>query len=569
MTQRRINMLKYVLIVILSFPIAVLAQDNWNQEGDLEDSQVIIEKDRKIDLARVNRDFKKVPNAKSSQSSIDVKFNSKQFIPELNKLSPRIRVLTIQDEKLEKLYGSQVRLGGGNYGASYFEGNFSSKRNKDKSYGLNLLHQSFANGPIDGRNSGSGYQNINPYGKFIFQNAALSADAFYERNNNYLYGYDTTLVNEVDRDSIQRTYHSIGANIKLEDRNDNSNYHYKLGLNSYQLFSNIENSEFSFNYALDNSYDINEDISAYFNLNGFLSNLNFNAIDSSQNRNLIRFQPGIHYNWNDLRIKAGIIIAYENDTLENLGKTHLFPDLNAEYTVFDKLSLFIGLKGDIRANQYRSFLNENPYLDNTIPVFNTLMPLKFYGGVNGAISNVLGYEVGGSIASVQYNYGFAAIFDESEGELRYAPRYFTEKNTEANAYLALSTNLDNLNIDLRGDYFYYNVGDNQLMPFRPQFRLKLNSDYVIADKLKIGLNAHLQGAMNNENIFLEENANYSFNIDEAIPPIYDLGIKLAYQLSNRSQIFLHANNLIANKYEYFLGYPNRGFQVLGGFTYSF
>lgn len=53
--------------------------------------------------------------------------------------------------------------------SSYLEGNFASKRSKDKSYGLNVFHQSFANGPIDKRNSGSGYQKVNPYGKMIFQ----------------------------------------------------------------------------------------------------------------------------------------------------------------------------------------------------------------------------------------------------------------------------------------------------------------------------------------------------------------------------------------------------------------
>jgi len=75
--------------------------------------------------------------------------------------------------------------------------------------------------------------------------------------------------------------------------------------------------------------------------------------------------------------------------------------------------------------------------------------------------------------------------------------------------------------------------------------------------------------MNISNNIIEDRFNFSYNLGESIPPIYDLGIKLGYQLSHRSQIFLHANNLIANKYEYYLGYPNRGFQVLGGFTYSF
>ncbi|MGM0582563.1 MAG: hypothetical protein ACQETL_17935 [Bacteroidota bacterium] len=562
-------MLRYILIIIFFLPIAVLGQDNWDQEGDLEDSQVIIEKDRKIDLPQVNRDFKKVPEIKVNQSAFDVNFNSRQFIPNLNSLAPRIRVLTIQDEKLEKLYANQVKIGGGNYGASYLEGNFASKRSKDKSYGLNVYHQSFANGPIDKRNSGSGYQRVNPYGKMIFQKAVLNAEAFYERHNNYLYGYDTAMHSEVDRDSLQRTFHTIGASISLKDQNENSRYHYNIDTDIYQLFTNINNSEFSFDYNIQNKFDLNDDFTFYLNSDGFISSLKFDIMDSAQNRNLLRFKSGVKFTREKLRIGLGLNMVHENDTLEGMGKFHVYPDLNIVYSPFDRLSVFGGLKGDVRANRYKDFLMENPYLDNTVNVYNTLMPFQFYGGAAGSLSNFLGYEVGFSLSSVRYNFGYEAIFNEIQGEIRYRPKYFDQNNTEANVYASLSTDIDKLNLNLRGDYFYYNVGETQLMPFRPNYQLKFDGDYWVASKLKIGLNAHLQGRMNNANTFEQENANYSFNVDESIPPIYDLGIKLGYQLSNRSQVFLHANNLIANKYEYYLGYPNRGFQILGGFTYSF
>jgi hypothetical protein len=271
----------------------------------------------------------------------------------------------------------------------------------------------------------------------------------------------------------------------------------------------------------------------------------------------------------NLKIGLGLNMVKENDTLQAMNKFHVYPDLNVVYNPFVKLSIFAGLMGDVKANRYRDFLLENPYLDNAVGVYNTLMPFQFYGGLSGSWANFLGYELGFSLASVRHNFGYEAIFNESEGEIRYQPRYFNENNTEANVYALFSTDLEMLKINLRGDYFYYNVGDDILMPFRPTYSLKLNSHYWVANKLKIGLNAYLQGRMNNVNTFIQENASYSFNVDESIPAIYDLGIKLGYQLSNRSQIFLHANNLIANKYEYYLGYPNRGFQILGGFTYSF
>jgi len=562
-------MFRYILFIVFCIPFGLFGQENWKQEGDLEDSQVIIEKDRKIDLPRVSRDFRKVPEIVSNQSPVQVDFNSRQFIPNLNNLTPRIRVLTVQDEKLEKLYANQIKIGAGNYGATYLEGNFASKRSRDNSYGLNIFHQSYANGPIDKKNSGTGYQKLNPYGKLIFQKAVLNAEAFYERHNNYLYGYDTALISEVDRDSLQRTFHTIGASISLVDQNENSPYHYDVSIDAYQLFTNINNSEFSFNYSIKNKFDLNNDFAIYLNSDGFISSLKFDHIDSAQSRNLVRFQPGVKFVRDKLKIGLGLNLVHENDTLEGMNKMHVYPDLNIAFTPFDKISVFAGLKGDVRGNRYRALLMENPYLDNTINVYNTLMPFQFYGGVQGSLSNYLGYELGFSVASVRNNFGYEAIYNESQGEIRYRTKYFNQNNTEANIYAALSTNTEKLRIDLRGDYFYYNVGEAQLMPFRPNYRLKFNAEYWIADKIKIGMDGHLQGRMNNVNTFVQENANYSFNIDESIPPIYNLGIKLGYQLSNRSQIFLHANNLIANKYEYYLGYPNRGFQVLGGFTYSF
>ena len=562
-------MRRFSLFIIFFFPFTVMAQDNWNQEGDLEDSQIIIEKNRKIDLPRINRDFKKVPEIELKQTPFEVDFSSRQFVPNLNFLAPRIRVLTIQDEKLQKLYANQVKIGAGNYGASYLQGNFASKRSKDKSYGLNLMHQSFANGPIDKRNSGSGYQRLNPYGKLLFEKAVLNAEAFYERHNNYLYGYDTALYSEVERDTLQRTFHTIGGRLSLQGQNLNSPYQYKAEVDLYQLFTNIANREFSFDYRIENEYDISENLSIYLNADGFLSSLSFDALDSSQNRNLLRFRPGISLKRDDIKIGLGLNIVHENDSLEGMNKLHVYPDLKISYTPLERLTVFGGLRGDVRANRYRDLLLENPYLDNTVGVYNTLMPFQFYGGAAGSVSNNLGYEVGFSVSSVRYNFGYKAFFNENEGEIRYRTTYFNENNTEANIYTSLSASIEKLNFNLRGDYFYYNVGEAQLMPFRPNFQLRFNADYWVVDKLKIGLNGHIQGRMNNVNSFEQDNVNYSFNIDQTVPPIYDLGINLGYQLSNRSQFFLNANNLIANKYEYYLGYPNRGFQILGGFTYSF
>ena len=570
MIQPITDMVKISLIFMFCFPMILFAQDNWEneREGELEDSQVIIEKNRTIELPKANRDFLKVPKIERTIQEIPVEFSTREFIPILGSIQPRIRVLTVKDETLDKLYANQIKIGVGNYGASFLEGNFASKRSKNKSYGLYLFHHSFANGVIDGRNSGSGYQEIKPYASLIFGKATLEADIYYQRFNNHLYGYDTAAISEVDRDSIQRTFHLIGTNLIFLDRNKNSKYHYQLGLNAYQLFTNYQTGEYSIDFKLNNNYDLNENIQIALNANGFFSQVNFNNQTNTRNRNLFRIQPGLNYQKGKLQLKAGLNFVYENDTLINMNQLHVYPDLRIGYHVFDKIQTYAGIKGDVRTVKYKDLLLENPYLTDSIAINHTLMPFQFYGGVKGAISNIFAFETGFSIASVQHNYAYVGDFSAEQNETRYQPLYFSENNTEANVFLALSGNVNQFRFNMRGDYFYYNIDTTFNMPYRPNYQLHYDMEYLFAAKLLVGLNGHLQGKMNSVLTQSSETLNIQVQRRE-IPAIYDLGIKFTYLLTERAQVFLQANNLLANKYEYYLAYPNRGFQLLGGFTYSF
>jgi hypothetical protein len=54
-----------------------------------------------------------------------------------------------------------------------------------------------------------------------------------------------------------------------------------------------------------------------------------------------------------------------------------------------------------------------------------------------------------------------------------------------------------------------------------------------------------------------------------LDPAFDLNIRTEYLFSEKVSIFAQFNNLTSNKYPVFFNYPVRGFQVLGGFTWSF
>jgi hypothetical protein len=472
--------------------------------------------------------------------------------------------MTVQDEKLEKLYANQVRAGLGNYGATYLEAFLANKRNSNQSYGLQVLHQSFARGAVDENNSGSGYQKIQPYGKYITDKLVIEADVFYDRHNNYLYGYDST-ISEVERDTLQRTFNTIGAHISLKDRDTDNAYQYGLSIDAYQLFTNYNSSEGAVSLDLTNEMDLSDNFKAYFNVNGVFSKYQFNDKASSNNRNLFRIQPGIAYNSGKLSLKGGFNFVYENDTLQNMNRLHVYPDISIKYSLLPNVSAMAGLRGDVRAIQLRDLLIENPYLNDSVALSHTLMPFELYGNIQGSYNNFLGFEAGFSIASVRNNYGYSSL---AEDQARFEPVYFDGNNTEINIHTGVSAQFNkDWHLNLRGDYFYFNLSQGIAMPYRPNLKLSFNTDYLIAEKLTIGLTGYMQGKMNPGFPLLPE-----FNLirqEVEIPAIFDFGIKFNYKLSDRSAVFLTANNLISKQYEYYLNYPNRGFQLLGGFIYSF
>jgi len=55
----------------------------------------------------------------------------------------------------------------------------------------------------------------------------------------------------------------------------------------------------------------------------------------------------------------------------------------------------------------------------------------------------------------------------------------------------------------------------------------------------------------------------------ALDPALDLNAKVDYFLSKKISAFLKFNNLLSSNYQLYLYYPVRGFQVMGGVSWSF
>src|SRR5690606_13300417 len=145
---------------------------------------------------------------------------------------------------------------------------------------------------------------------------------------------------------------------------------------------------------------------------------------------------------------------------------------------------------------------------------------------------------------------FTTLYDGSSGTKR------------ANLYAGLSfVQSEKAKFMLRADLYRYET-DRVAEPWhRPTYRLNANGFYNLYNKFLFNLDIIAQGGMKGRMPVTHE----AVKLDAA----FDLNFKTEYLFSDSFSAFVQLNNIASSKYPVFLNYPVRGFQFLGGITWSF
>jgi hypothetical protein len=114
---------------------------------------------------------------------------------------------------------------------------------------------------------------------------------------------------------------------------------------------------------------------------------------------------------------------------------------------------------------------------------------------------------------------------------------------------------------LRGDVFAYGTDDVKEAWHLPKYKLTANASLNIYDKVLLNFDVIGQGGAK----ALDPVTEKTVKLDGA----FDLNAKAEYLFSPSFSFFLQFNNITSTNYPIYLYYPVRGFQVLGGITWSF
>jgi hypothetical protein len=545
------------LFLLLLISQLGFSQQDWEKEGGIPNAEIEIIKDRQITLPSSDRNFDKVPPrpAEPVKPDIDYQFRNLNF--ETRDFNPAIRPLRLKQEEISKIYGNSVSAGFGNYSSPYLEGSFGSKRSANQFYGVRFYQRSFGTGPVDGKNSASSASEISLYGKSMTNQVAIDGSLNYDNRGTYFYGYAPG-AEPTSRDIIRQSYNVFGASVGIENAKP-TDFNYTLRASYSDLGDHYRARETETGLVFNSSYKFTAESELTVKADLYLINRT-DSLPGIKPRDLFRLKPYYHFKpIENLWLTIGANAAIENDTIGKSKPLRIYPNLRADYELSKSVIAYAALTGDIDKVSLHTLSAENLWVNSNINIFHTNRTLEFLSGLKGSLGKRVAFGAGVSVANFKNLYFYV---NDASKQSKFDVIYDQGNTQRINLSGELGYNPgENVKTVLRADYFHYSTDKVPVAYHRPGYRITFNSSYNIYKKVLLNVDFIGQGGI--------KALDYTNAKTITLKPALDLNARVDYFVSRRVSAFLKFNNILSNNYQVYFHYPVRGFQGLGGISWSF
>ncbi len=548
------------IVFLCFFGFAAYGQKDWT--GEIPSVDIEIVETRELTLPPANRNFEKIPPRASEPIKPPIRYDFQAFNFSAPPVSPVIRPLKLKPASPGTIYGGFLRLGYGNYGSPLLEGYITSRKDKDKLIGAHLYHSSSAKGPVDGKNSGSGTTKAALFGRTFSQSVAFSGRIDAENRATHFYGYPDEL--EVDASDIRQAYNLFRISGDVSNAR-NTDFSYKLGAQVSYLADKFDARETEADIIFESGYKTGDD--SGFNIDASYTALSRKDIDvSSKLRNLFTVSPSYTFAVENLVIKLGLAIAYENDTLNK--DFHIYPNVRATYPLSPSVDLVAALEGGMEKVSLATLSYKNIWLAPNVPLAHLSKLYDLSAAINARVGNKVGVHAGFSMSASKNMHFFVNRMNTVErpwGQAQFDVIYSDGTFYRTNLFGSLSyAQSEKVKLSLRGDVYTYALGKDEIVgePWHlPGYKLSASASFNVADKLLVSADIIGMGGLKGR----DPETGDVIKLDGAL----DVSAKAEYLFSQSFSIFGQFNNIVGNNYPLFLYYPVRGFQFTAGITWSF
>ncbi len=489
-----------------------------------------------------------------------------------------IKAAKVKGEPISMLYNGNIKAGIGTYLTPYFEGLYSETRNKSFLYAIHARHYSSHWSIKDYAKNHFADNDINIYGKKIWNKFFVDAKAYYNNSINYYYGFNNDSLNLSNSD-FRTTWHNVGfkANYESLFRNEDALNH-KLSFGIEDLFGKWGTNELSLRLDAEASkrfelFDNDKQLlglklSYQNSLNKFdASILNsppyFTSVipldlianpSRTHNTGLLSVKPYFDFKINKFQLHTAVDFVGEFGQESDF---YVYPTAVIYFPLIPKKIFFEGgLRGNIERVSLNTMRIENPYISpylNIKPTSN----YRLFAKLNSTFSDKLGINLEAGLQSFNnlhfyifeplatYNNMFNITYDD-------AVRYYINAHLEYNIAKVFSLNLD-------AEFQSYKTDFLEFAYYKPTFTTSLSLQYIIADKLIFDLMPQFKSGM--KAMYMGE--------EKKLDPIIDINLNVNYKYSDQLSLFVKLNNLAFQRYEEYYNFPSQKFMGMIGASFSF
>lgn len=519
-------------------------------------------------------------------SIFDTSFATPNFQYEIiNKVFPtkfeveEIKPAKVKGEPISMLYNGNIKAGIGIYLTPYFEGFYSETRNRTFLYSIHARHYSSHWSIKDYAKSHFANNDINIYGKKIWENFFVDAKAYYNNSINYYYGFNNDSLN-IDASDYRTVWHNVGFKTSYESlfRNDNA-LHHKVSFVIEDLFSKWGSNELTvkLNAEASKRFELFDKDKQTLGIK--LSYVHsFNKFDASifgyapyfttdviplyvianpslsYNTGLVSIKPYLDFKVNKFQLHTALDLVPEfgeNSTF------HLYPTAIVYFPIISKKLYFDGgLTGNIERVSLNTMRIENPFISPYLYIKPT-SNVKLYAKLNSVFTDKLGINLEAGLQNftnhhfytidsiAEYNNMFNITYDD-------VVRYYLKAHIEYNIIKLLSLSLDAELQSFKTDKLAFAY-------YEPKFTTSLSLQYIVANKLIFDFVPNFKAGM--KAMYLGE--------EKKLDPIVDINLNVEYKYNDQLSIFAKLNNLAFQRYQEYYNYPSQKFMGMIGASFSF
>jgi len=485
---------------------------------------------------------------------------------------------TLQRVPKERFYDNFISAGYGNYNTPIVEifAHGSSSKYNDIGGFLNF------------HSSGGGIRGIELKDNFT----NLDVDLFYKQSertfdwkieggvdylSNNWYGlsdkidYSETVINAIDEKQTF-TDISLAGEVEFFDaliHTGNISFN-----NFFDKFNSVENN-LKLNSVID--FPIGRELmfselSLEF-LHGSFENNYFQTDNLSYTYFNLGFSPNFELLRDNLTLNLGAKLYYSMTSDFDGSKFYIYPNITASYNISEEsLIAYAGVIGDLQQNNYRNFVDQNPFVSPTLFIQRTNQQYNAYAGIKGLLNS-----------KVRFNLKAAYINEKDKPLFKLNPSLTDGTNEVDKGYEAANSfqvvydnvNTINFNAEIIFDLFKeFKFGGNidfnsySLSNEAHAWNLPLIKSTLLAKytrkKWSAGADLFFSSDRKDELSIIPSSSNIITN-----SAYFDINLNGVYHINDKFDVFVNVNNILSDNYQVYTNFKVQGLQIFAGVKYKF